>query len=73
MTAMPRVPKVGGLIARVDRLDADTSGSGEEELRLVGGVYRDFLDKVSLAATFERAAVGDEADQGVYLKMQAGF
>lgn len=73
VTALPRVPKVGGLIARVDRLDADTSGSGEEELRLVGGVYRDFMDKVSLAATFERAAVGEEAEQGVYLKMQAGF
>ena len=71
-TVVPKIPKVMYFVARFDRFDA-SSADGDEAMTIVGGVGKDFMDKVSAAATFERTSVGDAATQGLYLKMQAGF
>lgn len=74
VTAIPRVPRVIDVIARVDRWDPDTETADDETLRIVGGVAHDFYEKVSLAATFEQETAGTaEPEQAVFLRMQAGF
>lgn len=73
VAALPRVPKVAGLIARVDLHDPSLDTDGDEVLKLVGGVTRDVMDRISVGATFERSSTEAATTQGVFVKMQAGF
>ncbi len=72
------VPHVGGvasLLIRVDRWDPDTEMDEDAALRLVGGITKDFAEKVSAGVLYERsqAADQDDPDHGVFIRMQAGF
>jgi hypothetical protein len=75
-TLNPRLPKVAGLVARYDRWDADGSVTGDALHALVGGVEKDFTEKVSVAVTYERSWVESAPDapgHGMFARMQAGF
>lgn len=72
VAVVPRIPKVLNVIARVDRVDPAASASDDETLTVIGGVSRDFYDKISAAATYEMST-GASENMGVYLRMQAGF
>lgn len=73
-TLSPRMPKYGGLILRLDRVDPDTSASGDSFMKMIGGVNHDFLEKTSVALTYERTQPETgTATHGVFVHMQAGF
>ena len=75
-TLNPRLPKYAGLIARYDHWDPDTDAGDDGENLLIAGIDRDFMDKVSLALTYEREWVdgaADAATHGIVLHGQAGF
>ena len=73
-TVSPRFPKYANVILRVDRFDPDAKATGDSFLKLIGGVSHDFLEKTSVALTYERTQPekGD-ASHGVFVHMQAGF
>lgn len=75
-TLMPRVPDVGYLVVRYDHFDPDGDVADDAADRVVAGVGHDFMKKVSLAVTYERAwaeVAPDAPTHGVFLKGQAGF
>ncbi len=73
-TVSPRMPKYGSLILRLDRVDPNSSASGDSFMKIIGGVSHDFLEKTSVALTYERTQpeVGDPS-HGIFVHMQAGF
>lgn len=74
ITAIPRMPKYGNVVLRYGRFDPDQDTEGDSEDQLIAGVSHDFLEKVSLALTYE-SAIPEEGDpeSAVFLRMQAGF
>lgn len=70
----PRMPRYGNLILRLDRFDPNTGTAGDSTVKLIGGVSHDFLEKTSVALTYERTQpeVGDPT-HGIFVHMQAGF
>lgn len=73
-TVSPRFPKYANVILRVDRVDPDASATGDSFLKLIGGVSHDFLEKTSVALTYERTQPeSGDPSHGVFVHMQAGF
>ncbi|MFZ5479335.1 MAG: hypothetical protein ACOZNI_21395 [Myxococcota bacterium] len=72
-TLNPRLPDVLGLVARYDRWDPDADAKGDDVTKLIGGVEKDFSDKIALALTYERTVTGGAGAHGVYARMGAGF
>lgn len=73
-TVSPRFPKYANVILRVDRVDPDAKASGDSFLKLIGGVSHDFLEKTSVALTYERTQPeSGDPTHGVFVHMQAGF
>ncbi|MFN7143980.1 MAG: hypothetical protein ACK4YP_09405 [Myxococcota bacterium] len=75
-TLSPRLPRYAGIIARYDHWDPDTATAGDGENLLIAGLEKDFLEKVSVAVTYEREWVDSTPDvpaHGVVVHAQAGF
>ncbi len=75
-TLNPRLPKYAGLIARYDHWDPDTNAQDDGENTLIAGIDKDFLEKVSVAITYERSWIDgamDAAEHGIVVHTQAGF
>ncbi len=75
-TLNPRLPKIAGLVARYDHFDPDTATADDGTTLLIGGVEKDFLDKVAVAVTYEREwgdATPEAPEHGLVVHMQAGF
>ncbi len=72
---IPRVPDVGFLLVRLDRLDPNTDVADDGVMRILAGPGHDFYDKVSLALLYDRYMyeASDIPAHGVVLKAQAGF
>lgn len=74
--AVPKIPKTVYGIFRLDRLDPVADVEKDEVTTIIGGLGHDFYEKISLAATYERAtsaAAPDLPIHGVFLRGQAGF
>ena len=72
----PRLPAYAGLVLRYDEWDPDTSAAGDAQRALIAGVDKNFMEKVSLALTYERSwTEGTESlpVHGIALHAQAGF
>ncbi|MDP2311991.1 MAG: hypothetical protein Q8P41_03735 [Pseudomonadota bacterium] len=75
-TLNPRLPKYAGLVFRYDHWDPDGATDDDATTALIGGVEKDFLDKVAVAVTYERSwadAMPQAAEHGIVVHMQAGF
>ncbi|MFZ5479334.1 MAG: hypothetical protein ACOZNI_21390 [Myxococcota bacterium] len=75
-TLNPRLPKYAGLVVRYDHFDPDTGASGDSGDRILAGVEKDFLEKVSLGLMYERGwaeGAADTPSHGVFLRAQAGY
>lgn len=72
----PRAPGLAYLVARYDHFDPDTGTAKDGNDVLVAGIGRDFMEKVSVAATFEQTTPEASAStpaRGVFLRAQAGW
>jgi hypothetical protein len=75
-TINPRLPKYIGVIGRYDHFDPTSGTDGDEHNLLIAGLDKDFMEKLSLALTYERNWYGtdqDGATQMIALHGQAGF
>jgi hypothetical protein len=75
-TLSPRMPKYGALLVRYDKFNADNDVEDGGYSKLIAGVSHDFVEKFSLAATYETVtldATPDDPTSGVFVRMQAGF
>jgi hypothetical protein len=75
-TLNPRLPKYAGLVFRYDHWDPDMATDDDGETLLIGGVEKDFLEKVAVAVTYERSwadATPEAPEHGIVVHMQAGF
>lgn len=76
ITALPRMPRYGALVFRYGRFDPDQDNNGDYQDQMIVGVSHDFMEKVSLAATYESTSFEDDAldpVSGIFLHLQAGF
>lgn len=73
-TLLPKIPSVGNLMMRIDRIDPDTDADDDAELRIIGGLTHDFAKKISVGLIYERSMpeAGDDS-HAVFVKTQAGF
>jgi hypothetical protein len=73
-TLLPKIPSVGNLMVRLDRMDPDTSVDDDAMMRIIGGVTHDFAKKISVGLIYERSMpeAGDDS-HAVFVKTQAGF
>ena len=72
----PRIEKVGFLYGRLDRWDPDTATEDDGNLKIIGGVAREFYDEVLLGLQYERLTLESDPElpeHGAFLRMQAGF
>lgn len=76
VVARADAPDVAFVLARFDRFDPDTATDDDGQIKLWGGLGRDFTKNVSLALTYERAMVEADPDvpvHGVFAHGLAGF
>ncbi|MBT6492224.1 MAG: hypothetical protein HOK97_20805, partial [Deltaproteobacteria bacterium] len=73
-TLLPKIPSVGNLMMRLDRMDPDTSVDDDATMRIIGGLTHDFAKKISVGLIYERSMpeAGDDS-HAVFVKTQAGF
>lgn len=75
-TLNPKVPKVLGVVVRYDQFDPDADSTDDANTLLIGGVTRDWAEKVSTAITYERGwseAAPETPTHGVFVRVQAGW
>jgi hypothetical protein len=75
-TLAPKAPDVGGLLLRYDHFDPNADADDDASDTIIAGVTHDFVEKVSLAGTYERItpeATPDAPGRSVFVHMQAGF
>ncbi len=76
VTAMPKVPDVLGILARLDQYDPDGNVDEDGSMKVIGGLTHDFAEKIGVAAQYERVQFQDAAavpEHGIFVRMQAGF
>ena len=76
VSALPGMPRYARLIVRYDHFDPNSDRDDDGVTKIIGGVSRNFYERVSLAATYERTtleAAPDAPSHGAFLHMQAGF
>jgi hypothetical protein len=73
-TLLPKIPSVGNLMARIDRMDPNTDLDDDAVMRIIGGLTHDFAKKISVGLIYERSMpeLGDDS-HAVFVKTQAGF
>jgi hypothetical protein len=72
----PRAPNIAYLVARYDHFDPDSAATGDGTDLLVAGVGRDFMDKVSVALTYEQTTLESAPTKpasGIFVHAQAGW
>lgn len=75
VSILPGMPKYGHLILRYDHFDPNTDADDDAATKVIVGASHDFVDRVSLAATFEQTTLEavDTPTRGLFLRGQAGF
>ena len=76
VSAIPRIPKVAGLLLRYDMADPDTATADDGFSRLAAGPTKQLYDKVDLAVLYERTTQESAPtlpDHGLFVRAQAGF
>ncbi len=75
VSILPGMPKYGHLIVRYDHFDPDIDADDDATTKVIVGASHDFVDRVSLAATFEQTTLEavDTPTRGLFLRGQAGF